>query len=963
MLQGEGDNPGWPAILQPLENSEGLGADELANDYYKFILHLLEGDIIDNLTEGDLHDLLTELYSSDAIYDYEVELIEATLQRRGRHSACVQMFTLLGMRHPQWPLKLFLALRNVKISLYEKIAPFESSPVVDKETSEGGASGSTALAAPRSPQLERAALEEQTLPKEHLSSPAAQGAELREKARESDILPVQSDPYSQDSSDSSDEAPTAAAADTEGQGAYFSDEEKQETEGAEKTNRTKAEGTGTPKRLELRKYQLELARDALSGSNSIICAPTGSGKTRVALHIVQKHLEQQPAGCLRKVVFLARTVPLVTQQHRNFKEYLPQYKCELVTGESENSMTVHHLLDKNDILLLTPKILENHLTPDKIPSLSAFSLIIFDECHHTRKGEPYNSVMKNYLKSKKQGQQGLPQIVGLTASIGVEKATTADEAKESILSIMGNLDVRQRISEVTENLDELRQTVPSPIEELRPLEWRENDEISNKITNVMQKIMEELGRREQMVKADSEVEEVRRLLIKRETDLKSQKFGQWAVTLRNQARLLLRTHNPQNERELEKLMARQKFSRDVQVLADWLVAYNEAFDVHDLTRPEDVIHYLEHKSRLQRINEKPFISTELDAQLRGYFEDVEKQLKRFRGQRNPNLWKLGEVIREHILQAGDSETGFRILVFVRTRATCKALCRWLNSMDVDEQLRTLKAQHFTGTGAHQQHGGMTPYEQVETLKQFKSGEVRLLVTTSVGEEGIDIAECNLTIRYNHVGNEVTTVQTRGRSRKEGGRSILMAMPKIIEQEELNRKREQLMHAALRLIRQMPEGDIIDFVEKVQTKVLEVDEIDQIMKQVKKLKKEADFSIACPKCYKVKVDGSKIRTINNAHHVIVGHEIDKDVVKLQGKAFLKKDDWEMKGSVNCKCRNRLGQILTYKKADFILVSPKYWVFLDKEGVPSAYKKWTQVPHQIAEVSPADIKEHLGQTDSD
>ena len=56
---------------------------------------------------------------------------------------------------------------------------------------------------------------------------------------------------------------------------------------------------------------------------------------------------------------------------------------------------------------------------------------------------------------------------------------------------------------------------------------------------------------------------------------------------------------------------------------------------------------------------------------------------------------------------------------------------------------------------------MTQYEQVKTLQRFKQGDVKLLVTTSVGEEGIDIAECNLTIRYNHVGNEVTTVQTRG----------------------------------------------------------------------------------------------------------------------------------------------------------------------------------------------------------
>lgn len=56
---------------------------------------------------------------------------------------------------------------------------------------------------------------------------------------------------------------------------------------------------------------------------------------------------------------------------------------------------------------------------------------------------------------------------------------------------------------------------------------------------------------------------------------------------------------------------------------------------------------------------------------------------------------------------------------------------------------------------------MTTAEQDEVIRRFKSGIVRLLVATSVGEEGIDIPECNLVIKYNHVGNEVTTVQTRG----------------------------------------------------------------------------------------------------------------------------------------------------------------------------------------------------------
>lgn len=39
--------------------------------------------------------------------------------------------------------------------------------------------------------------------------------------------------------------------------------------------------------LQLRPYQEELAEPAVNGHNSVIVAPTGSGKTFVALYITQ----------------------------------------------------------------------------------------------------------------------------------------------------------------------------------------------------------------------------------------------------------------------------------------------------------------------------------------------------------------------------------------------------------------------------------------------------------------------------------------------------------------------------------------------------------------------------------------------------------------------------------------------------------------------------------------------------
>lgn len=61
--------------------------------------------------------------------------------------------------------------------------------------------------------------------------------------------------------------------------------------------------------LHLRPYQMEVAQPALEGKNIIICLPTGSGKTRVAVYIAKDHLDKKKkASKPGKVIVLVNKV-------------------------------------------------------------------------------------------------------------------------------------------------------------------------------------------------------------------------------------------------------------------------------------------------------------------------------------------------------------------------------------------------------------------------------------------------------------------------------------------------------------------------------------------------------------------------------------------------------------------------------------------------------------------------------
>ena len=64
-------------------------------------------------------------------------------------------------------------------------------------------------------------------------------------------------------------------------------------------------------------------------------------------------------------------------------------------------------------------------------------------------------------------------------------------------------------------------------------------------------------------------------------------------------------------------------------------------------------------------------------------------------------------------------------------------------------------------------------QQVMTLIKFRKGELNCLFATSVAEEGLDIPDCNLVIRFSMAQTMIQYVQSRGRARQQNSKFLHM----------------------------------------------------------------------------------------------------------------------------------------------------------------------------------------------
>ncbi|NXC10461.1 IFIH1 protein, partial [Orthonyx spaldingii] len=684
--------------------------------------------------------------------------------------------------------------------------------------------------------------------------------------------------------------------------------------------------------LTLRDYQMEVAKPALNGENIIICLPTGSGKTRVAVYITKDHLDKKKrASEPGKVIVLVNKVPLVEQHlQREFNPFLKRwYQVIGLSGDSQLKISFPEVVRRNDVIISTAQILENSLLNASKEDEEDFSLIIIDECHHTQKEGVYNNIMRRYLKEKMKNRKlakenkpliPQPQILGLTASPGVGGAPSYSKAEEHILKICANLDAC-RIMTVEEHASQLKNQVKEPSKKTVIADDKKKDPFRERITEIM-----------------TEIQNYCQLHPK--SEFGTQTYEQWVIR--------------------EDRRAAKEGKRRERVCAEHLKKYNDALQINDTIRMVDAYNHLnnfykEEKSKKtirsddEDDDDEPAVSKqdETDEFLIGLFHAKKKHLKELTRKpenENEKLIKLRNTLMEEFTKTEEP----RGIIFTKTRLSAFALFQWIKDNPKFEEVG-IRAHYLIGSGHNSEMKPMTQNEQREVIDKFRRGNVNLLIATTVAEEGLDIKQCNIVIRYGLVTNEIAMVQARGRARSDESTYAIVASSGsgAVEREDVNIFREKMMYKAIQRVQKMPQEEYLNKIQSFQLQSIVEKQMKAKRDQRKTYKKNPSLiKFLCKNCSKLICSGEDIQVIEDMHHVSVKKDFQTLYHTRENKTLQDKHaDYQTNGEIICKdCGQAWGNMMVHRGLDLPCLKIRNFVvvFTDKKKTKEIFKKWGDLP---------------------
>jgi Fanconi anemia group M protein len=167
---------------------------------------------------------------------------------------------------------------------------------------------------------------------------------------------------------------------------------------------------------------------------------------------------------------------------------------------------------------------------------------------------------------------------------------------------------------------------------------------------------------------------------------------------------------------------------------------------------------------LVRFREKPEQGKSAQALLRDKrWLFIEAEAAKLKDVKNPKLEKLAEIVRDQLAGKADS----KVIVFTQYRDTIETITERLAAIGVS-------SMRFVGQANKVDSEGMDQKKQTLTLEQFRGGDFTVLVSSSIGEEGLHVPDVDLVVFYEAVPSEIRSIQRKGRTgRTRPGRVIIL----------------------------------------------------------------------------------------------------------------------------------------------------------------------------------------------
>jgi len=506
----------------------------------------------------------------------------------------------------------------------------------------------------------------------------------------------------------------------------------------------------------------ETILETCNKDNTLVVLPTGMGKTKIGILTAINRLKKYPDS---KILFLTPTKPLATQIFNEFRQETSIKNIELFTGSIIPKKRAE-LWKTAQIIISTPQTIENDIINNTI-NYSMVSLLIIDEAHRTVKDYAYTWIAKQYHKHSKY-----ERIIGLTASPGSDNNSISEIIKNLYIKHIEvrtdkDPDVKPYIQKI--NIDWIKTEFPEKLKEINQFL---KDAFNQRINSLY-----EMG----FIKNKNNITKKNLLAI--------QSSLQGSIA--------------RGERDYQIFKGISTSAESIKI--------NHAIEMLETQGISALKNYLDPIFKDTKPKTKSVKNIIVDLNMRSAYIKTKNQ----QNIKHPKLIKLKEIIKKEISENKNS----KIIIFNQYRSSAKELETELNKIE------GINAKLFVGQ-AKKNNTGLSQKEQKEIIQDFGSGIYNCLISTSIGEEGLDIPNVELVIFYEPVPSAIRSIQRRGRTarHKEGKVIVLMTQntrDEIYHWIAINKEKKMnnLLKSLKNNIKPTKEESLKKYIEQEKFKVL------------------------------------------------------------------------------------------------------------------------------------------------